>query len=178
MNDINVYNRLITIHTFTMNSVVISYTHKYDANHNPINLVNNQIATQKKILRAQEMELNNAMLVLSITERNCVITRNRIEFLSKKRDEMTSSQPDDDYVDDFEYENQPDDGDMYDDYEFFPKERKTRKDVLTVIESIKAQKSSKHFKMKPRTVKKDKTKTRESKNRAKIIKESHRAEEF
>lgn len=46
-----------------------------------------------------------------------------------------------------------------------PRERKTRKDILTPTESIKSHKATKTHKLKPRTVKRDSTKTAESKKK-------------
>lgn len=54
-----------------------------------------------------------------------------------------------------------------------PRDRKTRKDVLTLQAAVKAQKSSKSHKLRPRTVKRDKTKTVEQKQRSKAKKTSH-----
>jgi hypothetical protein len=48
-------------------------------------------------------------------------------------------------------------------YNCAPRSRKTRRDVLTAAEAVKAGKSSKSHKLAPRSVKRDGTKSREAK---------------
>jgi hypothetical protein len=52
--------------------------------------------------------------------------------------------------------------DFIEDMDITP-ERKTRRDVMTAIESIKAKKSSKYYKMRPRNPRADRTKSIEKK---------------
>jgi len=56
------------------------------------------------------------------------------------------------------------------------KKRPTRADVLTVPEAIKAQKSSKTHKLPPRSVKRDRTKTKEAKKHSQAKNKSHAGE--
>ena len=53
------------------------------------------------------------------------------------------------------------------DYKVMPRERKTRVDVLTPYEAVKACKSSKPCKLKPKTPNRDQTKTTKSKDHTK-----------
>lgn len=59
--------------------------------------------------------------------------------------------------------------DNYIDIEVRAPEHKRRSDVLTPVQAFKAKKSSKNHKMKPRTEKRDSTKTREMKNKTKDL---------
>jgi hypothetical protein len=59
--------------------------------------------------------------------------------------------------------------DAYVDVEVFVRERKTRKNVLGVRDAVKANKVNKNHKMKPRTVKRDRTKTEEAKERTRGV---------
>jgi hypothetical protein len=55
-----------------------------------------------------------------------------------------------------------DEFDFIEDFDIMP-DRKTRRDVLTAVESVKAKKSSRYHKMKPRNPRADKTKSDEKK---------------
>jgi inhibitor of KinA sporulation pathway (predicted exonuclease) len=59
------------------------------------------------------------------------------------------------------------------DIEVQPKQHKSKKDILTVYQALKSQKSSKNHKLKPRTVKRDRTKTPEKKALSKAVRVSH-----
>ncbi len=59
-----------------------------------------------------------------------------------------------------------DEYDSIDDFEITP-DRKTRRDVLTAVDSIKAKKSSRYYKMRPRNPRLDRTKSPEKKNASK-----------
>lgn len=59
------------------------------------------------------------------------------------------------------------------DIEVMPRDRKTIKDIMTVREAIKSRKSSRHAKLKPRSVKRDRTKSPEQKRVSKTHKKSH-----
>lgn len=79
-----------------------------------------------------------------------------------------------DYVDSDEYES--DDADLEEEYRVVtvtPRLRMTRKNVLTPEEAVKANKASKMHKLKPRSKKRDLTKTKEDKNNSKRVKKSH-----
>lgn len=51
---------------------------------------------------------------------------------------------------------------LAEDLDYIP-ERKTRRDVMTAVMSVKAKKSSKYYKMKPRNPRADRTKSAENK---------------
>lgn len=55
--------------------------------------------------------------------------------------------------------------DIYDDFECCPRERKTRNDIMGAIEAVRAQKVQKKHKLKPRSTKRDRTKTPEAKTK-------------
>jgi hypothetical protein len=55
-----------------------------------------------------------------------------------------------------------DEFDFIEDFDIMP-DRKTRRDVLTAVDSVKAKKSSRYHKMKPRNPRADKTKSNEKK---------------
>lgn len=63
---------------------------------------------------------------------------------------------------------------MLDDNTVFPRERKTRKDIMTVYMAIVAKKSSKDHKLKPRSIKRDRTKLAEAK-RSTVERKNERA---
>lgn len=58
------------------------------------------------------------------------------------------------------------------DVDYAPPARKTRNDIMTLLESVKAHKVQKTHKLKPRSVKRDRTKTPESKTKTRARREA------
>jgi hypothetical protein len=125
-------------------------------------------------------QLKYARLDISLIETQIGDAQDTINELSIMRDDLIAEGTDS-QSDATDYDSDDDDGmedsstsdSEWGDFEVVPKQRKTRKDILTVGDAIKAHKSSKNHKLKPRSVKRDRTKSPETKSHSKCIKMSH-----
>ena len=167
-------------------AATISYTNKFAEVHNPVNIIESQLSNEweknneleESLISAQTRfnellkELQYAALSISIIDSNIGNSQVRINELSIVKEDMLNEMKENfwDDVDDCTY-------DFVDyehgDYECKPKERKVRSDVLTVGAAIASNKSSKNHKLKPRSEKKDRSKSPEAKAQSKKVKASH-----
>lgn len=163
----------------------ISYTSKFVEVHNPINIIENELSyeweknteLENSLVDAQSRynqllkELQYAELNIAIIDTNIRVSQDKINELSVTKEDMLKEEHDVDY--DYDYDYDYDCMSAIEDYECKPRERKVRSDVLSVAASITAQKSSKNHKLKPRSVKKDRSKSPEAKAQSKKVKSSH-----
>ena len=167
-------------------AATISYTSKFAEVHNPINFIENELSyeleknneLEESLVSAHDRynqllkELQYAALNIAIIDANIGNSQDKINELSVAKEDMLNETLDNfwDDVDDCAY-------DFVDyehgDYECKPKERKVRSDVLTVGAAIASNKSSKNHKLKPKSGKKDRSKSPEAKAQSKKVKASH-----
>jgi len=113
-----------------------------------------------------------AELLIAQTAQNCVIDRlNKArtayfeavcDALAPSEDEaLANSSSDDDAIDDFDDDFEDDFNDNFK-FECSPRPRKTKSDILTPEDAIKAGKASKQHKLAPKKPKRDMTKTPEA----------------
>jgi hypothetical protein len=89
------------------------------------------------------------------------LAQDRYNELAVIRSEPMLIEEDKDDADEFD----PDYSDDLDDIDYVPHIRKTRRDIMPLIDAVRAQKVPKNHKLKPRSVKRDRTKTAESKTK-------------
>jgi hypothetical protein len=171
-------------------AATISYTSKFANVHNPVNIINNQldIAWKKHEELDEAMinarahyddlfkQLQYAQLSMSVIDHNIMMTQDNINELSCVKEDMIADEEEEIYDDDNDYMYDPyviTTATLDEDYGCKPKERKVRSDVLTVRAAIMAGKSSKNHKLKPKSAKKDRSKSPEAKNQSKKVKASH-----
>lgn len=169
-------------------AATISYTSKFAIVHNPVNIINNHldIAWKKHdeldeaIINARAYyddlfkHLQYAQLSMSVIDHNIMMTQDYINELSCVKEDMIAEEEEID--DDNDYMYNPyviTTATLDEDYGCKPKERKVRSDVLTVRDAIMAGKSSKNHKLKPKSAKKDRSKSPEAKKQSKKVKASH-----
>lgn len=116
-------------------------------------------------------EIYHAKQNISIITRALIGTEDAINELSITKEDMIESLVNDE--DDIWEESNDYEFDELDTIVCAPRERKVRSDVLTVGAAIKCNKSSKQCKLKPKNVKKDRSKSSEAKALSKKIKASH-----
>lgn len=130
----------------------------------------------EKIMMA-EYELANAMLNFNVNVEKMNVVQDEYnniaikleDYMNKDFEVSQEDESDDDQI-------SSDEADLEEEYDLVtvvPKMRLTRKDVLTPDEAVKANKASKMHKLKPRSVKRDLTKTKEKKTTSKRVKMSH-----
>lgn len=167
-------------------AATISYTSKFAEFHNPINVIENELSyeweknteLEESLVSAQirynELlrEIQYASLNIAIIDANIGNSQVKINELSVIKEDILNETQENfwDEVDDYAY-------DYIDyehgDYECKPKERKVRRDVMTVAAAIASNKSSKNHKLKPKSEKKDRSKSPEAKAHSKKVKASH-----
>jgi len=113
--------------------------------------------------------LRYAQLNLAVMNQNITNSQDKINDLSVKRDDMLVDREVDISDDEDGYESE----EMDEIFVCVPRERKTIKNVLTVVDAIKSGKSSKNHKMRVRSHKGDRTKSFEAKTHSKRVKASH-----
>jgi hypothetical protein len=173
-----------------MAATTISYTCKFATVHNPVNIINNQldIAWKKHdelddaMINARAhyenllKQLEYAQLSISIVDNNITMTQDKINELSCVKDEMIAEEDDVENEDEYDYMCDPyviRTATLDEDYGCKSKDRKVRSNVLSVRDAIMAGKSSKNHKLKPKSSKKDRSKSPEAKKQSKKVKASH-----
>lgn len=126
--------------------------------HLGVNLIFDSIATQQDMINELTMQHDDMMTSF-------------MDSVSDSCDWSSMDQSDDEF-DSYPYDSAVD----WDDIMLKPLERKTRRDVMTINHAMKAHKSSKNHKLKPRSIKRDRTKTPVYKAHTKAIKMSHIAD--
>jgi len=173
----------------------IAYTAKYATFVDPIKNLNTRLDDEwqklehldQRYTMAQDdyndllNQLHYAKMSMTILENEIGETQTTINELSLERDDMiemgsiteSSGSAADSTESDTSDDDGSDCGSDWDDFEVSVKERKTRRDIMTVGQAIKSHKSSKNHKLKPRSVKRDRTKSPEHKAHTKCVKMSH-----
>ena len=187
------HNKQSLLQTINFNSTMattISYTSKFADVHNPINNIENELSSawekhehldvQMAAAQARYYELlkdlQYAELNISVIDFNITMTQDNINELSIAKYDMLNDEQDGDIrvVDECSCDYATDFVSSLDeDYECKPKERKVRSDVLTVGAAIMSNKSSKNHKLKPKSTKKDRSKSPEAKGQSKKVRASH-----
>lgn len=117
-------------------------------------------------------DLHYAKMNMTIIDNEICKTQDAINELTIECEDLSTSTEGDYEVHDLE---NTDDEWEDDDIDVSIKERKTRRDILSVGQAVKSKKSSKNHKLKPRSVKRDRTKMPENKTHSKCVKMSHAA---
>lgn len=152
-----------------------------------VNLINNQLKSEWEKHDQLDFDMTNAQtrynellkelhyteIDIAIININITNTQDSINELSLVKDDMLNAIVDELESEMGQFDDICEDNYDYDDYECQPKERKVRSDVLTVCQAVASSKSSKNHKLKPRSNKKDRSKSPEAKTQSKRVKASH-----
>ena len=122
----------------------------------PIN--KNELLAQ--IQEIAEHKQNLIDVVKDIQQQISDMENTRAELIQDYFDILLEEEYDQDYINKY---------DFIDELDIAP-DRKTRRDVMTAVDSIKAKKSSKYYKMRPRNPRADRTKSLEKKSASKNMK--------
>ena len=122
----------------------------------PIN--KNELLAQ--IQEIAERKQNLIDVVKNIQQQISDMENTRAELIQDYFDILLEEEYDQDYINKY---------DFIDELDIAP-DRKTRRDVMTAVDSIKAKKSSKYYKMRPRNPRADRTKSLEKKSASKNMK--------
>ena len=137
------------------------------------------IAEALEVYKTCLNNLNYATLVLNThTQKMMELQDNYNEMAIELEESMNSFGTDNEDEDEDDDNHTEDEHDTFFDYwctMVEPKQRKTRKDVLTPDEAVKAKKASKMHKLKPKKVSRDVTRNEDNKRKAKAMEKSSEA---